>query len=103
MGRSSASESEIKKAFRTQSMKFHPDRNPGCEDCAKKMQDLSNAYEAVKKNTYTFRNTVGDIWEMSLEQYLTTQLERWVSIFEMVSKNLESFQDSIRKEDAAKA
>ena len=41
-----ASESEIKKAYRTLSLKYHPDRNPS-EDAKSKFQEIGEAYETL--------------------------------------------------------
>jgi DnaJ family protein A protein 2 len=41
-----ASESEIKKAYRSMSMKNHPDRNPSA-DAADKMREINSAYEIL--------------------------------------------------------
>lgn len=43
-----ASEAEIKKAYRKKAMKFHPDRNKGDEEAAKKFKEASEAYEVLK-------------------------------------------------------
>ncbi|MSQ94652.1 MAG: molecular chaperone DnaJ [Gemmataceae bacterium] len=40
----SASEEEIKKAYRTLAMKFHPDRNPGDEEAGNKFKEAAEAY-----------------------------------------------------------
>lgn len=42
-----ASEIEIKKAFRTLSLKYHPDRNSS-EEALSKMKDITGAYEILK-------------------------------------------------------
>ena len=42
-----ASESEIKKAYRTLSLQHHPDRNPGHEDAKARFQEISAAYEVI--------------------------------------------------------
>jgi DnaJ-class molecular chaperone len=51
-----AESSEIKKAFRSLSMKYHPDRNPNNPDAEKKMQEINNAYDTLsdtnKRNQY---------------------------------------------------
>ena len=42
----SASESDIKKAYRSLSLKYHPDRNPS-EDATTKFQEINAAYEVL--------------------------------------------------------
>ena len=44
---SNATQEEIKKAYRTQSMRWHPDKNPGT-DTTDKMQDINEAYNILK-------------------------------------------------------
>ncbi|MBN2646537.1 MAG: molecular chaperone DnaJ [Thiotrichales bacterium] len=52
----SASEGEIKKAYRKMAMKYHPDRNPDDKDAENKFKEASEAYEilsdAQKRATY---------------------------------------------------
>jgi len=43
-----ASDEEIKKAYRALAKKYHPDRNPGDTEAAKKMQQVNAAYEQIK-------------------------------------------------------
>ena len=43
-----ASDEEIKQAYRRLAKKYHPDRNPGDAEAAKKMQQINAAYEQVK-------------------------------------------------------
>ena len=43
-----ASDEEIKRAYRRLAKKYHPDRNPGDQEAAKKMQEVNAAYEAIK-------------------------------------------------------
>ena len=45
-----ATQEEIKKAYRSQSMRWHPDRNPGVDTTAK-MQDINEAYNILKDST----------------------------------------------------
>ena len=42
-----ASDAEIKKAYRKQAMKFHPDRNAGDEASAEKFKDIQQAYAVL--------------------------------------------------------
>jgi len=57
-----ASEQEIKKAYRTLSLEFHPDRNNSAE-ATEKFQEISQAYETLsdpqKKEEYDFEQEHG--------------------------------------------
>ena len=44
-----ASDSDIKKSFRTLSLECHPDRNNNSEESTKKFQELNEAYEEILK------------------------------------------------------
>lgn len=44
----SASDDEIKRAYRRLAKKYHPDANPGDEVAAKKMQEVNDAYDRIK-------------------------------------------------------
>ena len=46
-----ASDEEIKRAYRALAKKYHPDRNPGDEEAARKMQQVNAAYEQIKNPT----------------------------------------------------
>ena len=51
-----ATKDEIKKAFRSLSLKYHPDRNPNNKDAIDKFQEINNSYEVLsdeqKKREY---------------------------------------------------
>ena len=43
-----ATDEEIKRAYRQLAKKYHPDRNPGDAEAAKKLQQVNAAYEQIK-------------------------------------------------------
>ena len=46
-----ASDEEVKKAYRELAKKYHPDRNPGDETAAQKMNEINEAYDRIKNGT----------------------------------------------------
>ncbi len=43
-----ASDDEIKTAYRRLAKQYHPDRNPGDAEAARKMQEINDAYDQIK-------------------------------------------------------
>ena len=43
----SASDSELKKAFKKLAMKYHPDRNPDDDSAAEKFKEAAEAYDVL--------------------------------------------------------
>ncbi len=56
-----ASEAEIKKAFRTAAKKYHPDTHPGDEKAKAKFQEISSAYDVVGDKDKRAKFDAGEI------------------------------------------
>jgi len=61
-----ASDADIKKAYRKLAMKYHPDRNPGKEkEATERFKEINEAYSALgdpeKRKQYDQYGTVGDL------------------------------------------
>lgn len=54
-----ASDEEIKKAYRELAKKYHPDRNPGDENAAKRINEINAAYDAIKSGAAQQQNAYG--------------------------------------------
>ena len=64
-----ASDEEIKKAYRELAKKYHPDRNPGDETAAKKMQQVNAAYEQIKNPDKARQSGYGGNYGGGYNQY----------------------------------
>ena len=80
-----ASDEEIRRAYRALAKQYHPDRNPGDAEAAKKMQQINAAYEQIKnpekaqqtngynpysgQRTYT-QQTEGDSYQQAAVNYI---------------------------------
>ncbi len=52
-----ASDAEIKKAYRQQALKYHPDKNPDDKSAEEKFKESAEAYE-VLSNSQKRQNTI---------------------------------------------
>src|SRR5882757_1920753 len=57
----SASEAEIKKAFRSLAKKHHPDTHPGDEKAKQRFQEISGAYDVVGDKDKRAKFDAGEI------------------------------------------
>lgn len=68
-----ATEVEIKKAYRKIALKYHPDKNPDDKDAAEKFREAAEAYEVLsdpdKKNQY---DTYGRVMDDSMGGFSST-------------------------------
>ncbi|MBQ8797154.1 MAG: J domain-containing protein [Oscillospiraceae bacterium] len=63
-----ATDDEIKQAYRRLAKKYHPDRNPGDAEAAKKMQQVNAAYEQIK-NPDAYKQQPGGYGYQSYQSY----------------------------------
>ena len=68
-----ASDEEIKQAYRRLAKQYHPDRNPGDQEAAKKMQEVNAAYEQIKNPDHSYRghgeSSYGHYGPAGMDQY----------------------------------
>ncbi len=67
----SATDKEIKSAYRKQARKYHPDVNPGDASAEEKFKEISEAYEVLsdpdKRKKYDQYGHLGDAWKYAGE------------------------------------
>ncbi|KAL1977286.1 hypothetical protein VTN31DRAFT_145 [Thermomyces dupontii] len=80
----SASEKDIKRAYRTLSKKYHPDKNPGDETAQKKFVDIAEAYEVL--STPSTRKIYDQYGHEGLEQHKSGGGHRAHDPFDLFSR-----------------
>mmetsp|Transcript_19347 Transcript_19347/g.41142 ORF Transcript_19347/g.41142 Transcript_19347/m.41142 type:complete len:290 (-) Transcript_19347:38-907(-) len=74
--------SEAKSAYRTQSLRWHPDRNAGCgKKCEHKMGEIAKAYDLIKK-----RKAPSDSGEKTWESWVQDLGSDWWAVLEVISQ-----------------
>lgn len=74
----SATASEARAAYRSASLQWHPDRNPGCgKACEDKMSEITKAYELIKKRQ------APPPPDRSWEGWMQAIVQDWKHVFEV--------------------
>lgn len=100
----SASLPEVKTAYRRESLKWHPDRNPGCgPECDQKMADITRAFAAVKKRAPA--ESAGVLGAVGLPaggwtSWLAVALDDWRLLGEVIGQAAQSFAEETEKTQA---
>ncbi|XP_058008595.1 dnaJ protein ERDJ3B isoform X2 [Hevea brasiliensis] len=66
----SASDEQIKRAYRKLALKYHPDKNPGNEEANKRFAEINNAYEVLSDNQK--RDIYNKYGEEGLKQHMAS-------------------------------
>lgn len=69
-----ASDEDVKRAYRRLAKQYHPDRNPGDAEAARKMQEVNDAYDQIK-NPEKYRQTTYDPFSGYRETYQEETME----------------------------
>ncbi len=101
----SATDEEISKAYRKLARKYHPDINPDNDYAARKMADINNAYDQIKKmrSGQTYDNFTGGYSYQSQGSYQSENSQiRFVQDMIRIGQYIEALQllSNIRNHDA---
>jgi len=94
----SASDGEIKKAYRKLAMQYHPDRNPGKEEWAnEKFKEINEAYgvlgDSQKRKQYDQFGTVGEISDVFSSSFTRTTFEDMMKDFSRAGLRFDFLDD----------
>lgn len=84
----SATQAQLKKAYRDLAKKYHPDKNPGDKSAEDKFKDLQEAYEVLKDPEKRKKyDTLGSNWK----QAGTGDFDEWFRDYAHSNQNQQSF------------
>lgn len=89
-----ASDEEIKKAYRELAKKYHPDRNPGDQTAAERMNEINAAYDAIKNGTAQSYGQTGYGGYQSSADYGFGGFNDWARWTGYSSSNRQSYERS---------
>lgn len=98
---SSSSKQEVKQAYRSKSLKWHPDRNPGV-DVTDMMQNINEAYTILKDDTSRARydkeyEKFRQTYERSMPKSGSPKYETWSYDYEVNDDDLKNDINEARK------
>lgn len=83
-----ATRKDVKRAYRDLMKRYHPDRNPNCEDCARKIYRIQQAYEtlgnAAKKELYDQNNGAFQTIQSKATELTTGNFQRCTDSVDLV-------------------
>ena len=109
----SADQADIKKSYKQLMIKYHPDKNPGCKDCDRRVYDIHSAFEVLsnpkKRKVYDQTNKVlqeitsaaVDLTYDNYEQLMEQDQEvRIVQIYDSsrAAQNFSTFFEDLQKQ-----
>lgn len=89
---------EAKSAYRKVSLKWHPDRNPGCgKECDDKMSEISKAFDLIKKRQAPVDS------DQTWETWLKDLGRDWLSVMEVMNEHFKTDEEEQERKKRAQA